>query len=339
MPARQSVGALYYNRTPPAELEALMFSTLAESAEFRNSFTPPTLADVFTDWNRFSGANWFPTGTTPTGEATAFVYNSASNQIRCTANTVSFVGFISPDKTNDYDFAVTLSSGGQDDDMIGIVLAFWYDDSTGVMHIVSAERDSGGLGGGESYPGKSATENYVAWYRRWGGGQGLYVKKLGTSTDPASVRRRFSSSSGGWASSGATRLYVERRGSEFECWCTAFAQAGTDPQANTGSYFTFSAANDADLTWLRSQSAQYGYICQSQDDARFSNVDIRGALDLGVIYIAEENAVYRYDSVSETWVKDESTTPSQELGDNVRLTNPETGRVYGLNPYGKPYLA
>lgn len=69
-------------------IEAYFYTSLAEAQQFMNTHIPPSLADVFNSWNRFSNGNkYYPSGTTPAGEAASWKMISA-NQFACTVNSI-----------------------------------------------------------------------------------------------------------------------------------------------------------------------------------------------------------------------------------------------------------
>lgn len=85
-------------------------------------------ADVFNSWKRFShhAANWNqPANAT---ELNAWEYDAATDTVKCTVNSSSYIGFVSDKEIGDFNFDVEvglpLSSTDGDNDSITLVIAF-----------------------------------------------------------------------------------------------------------------------------------------------------------------------------------------------------------------------
>lgn len=85
-------------------------------------------ADVFNSWKRFShhAANWNqPANST---ELNAWEYDAATDTVKCTVNSSSYIGFVSDKEIGDFNFDVEvglpLSSTDGDNDSITLVIAF-----------------------------------------------------------------------------------------------------------------------------------------------------------------------------------------------------------------------
>ena len=72
------------------------------------NFTPPSLADVFNSWYRFSHGNNYVQYNSSNAEGNALLdmeawaYDSENNAIKNTRNTATYVGFVSPDSYNKF---------------------------------------------------------------------------------------------------------------------------------------------------------------------------------------------------------------------------------------------
>lgn len=85
-------------------------------------------ADVFNSWKRFShhAANWNqPANAT---ELNAWEYDAATDTVKCTVNSATYIGFVSDKEIGDFNFDVEvglpLSSTDGDNDSITLVIAF-----------------------------------------------------------------------------------------------------------------------------------------------------------------------------------------------------------------------
>src|SRR5574344_914415 len=119
------------------------------------NFTPPSLADVFNSWYRFSHENNYVqyNSSNAVGNALldieAWVYDSENNVIKNTRNTATYVGFVSPDLYNKFTIKTEIGSlTSNDDDALSIVIAFMRD-VNGIEHHISVVRD--GWSNGERY--------------------------------------------------------------------------------------------------------------------------------------------------------------------------------------------
>ncbi len=97
--------------------------------------------NVFSQWEKFnhSGSNQ----TTPSADF--WVYDPYRNAIMTTKNLSSYTGAVSPDKYESYEFLAHLTSTDNDDDVMGLVLAYNVDDK-GKQHTLSALRRRDGSG-------------------------------------------------------------------------------------------------------------------------------------------------------------------------------------------------
>ncbi|MNU34245.1 hypothetical protein D3C71_228210 [compost metagenome] len=82
-----------------------------------------SFSEIFTKWSRIShGTN----GLFPSlpAELDGWSYDSATDSIASTINSVSMIGIISSDRFDSYEFETIMKSTSNDDDMIGMCLAF-----------------------------------------------------------------------------------------------------------------------------------------------------------------------------------------------------------------------
>lgn len=106
-----------------------------------------SFSEIFNYWQRiaYSGD---PTVQSYPDELNAWVYHSDTDKIECTVNSNSLVGFISPDKYDNYTFEVEMSSPAADDDAIGILVGHVIEN--GIPYTLTVERrfDADGSNGG-----------------------------------------------------------------------------------------------------------------------------------------------------------------------------------------------
>ena len=102
---------------------------------------PVGMSTIFNSWYRFShGADGQNLSTTAHVQGREkWSYNASTNAIYTNLNSSVYMGFISPNKYSNYYLKVRLDGDDNDNDMIGIVLAF-VTDNTGVEHTLSLVR-------------------------------------------------------------------------------------------------------------------------------------------------------------------------------------------------------
>jgi len=94
--------------------------------------------DIFDSWLRISRSDGYSDESVP-AELDAWEYDSGNDQVVCTQNTSSMVGFISPKQFDEYILEATLNSSSSDDDFIGLCIAYATDDS-GDTHTLTVFR-------------------------------------------------------------------------------------------------------------------------------------------------------------------------------------------------------
>lgn len=175
-------------------------------------------SDVFNSWSRFShqAANWSqPANAT---ELNAWAYDAATDTIRCTINSATYIGFVSNTEVGDFNFDVEvglpLSSTDGDNDAITLVIAFKTKD--GREHTLNVVRS------GSTEAHVKATTLFGVYYDYQLPDQ-LQVGAVDTGESPFPWRGRYA------------RIRVTRRGD-------AFTVASTDALAKT-----WASAVDADF--------------------------------------------------------------------------------------------
>lgn len=301
---------VYFDVTMLDEINALVFPT-SELQKYIATSGPPTLADIFNKWPRFTSTNYYPAGTTPAGEAANWAWVDSLNSFRCTVNSTNITGMVSLEKFDNYDLSATLSSTNNDDDSIGIVLAHYYDGTTN--HSLVFFIDSGGKVG-----------NTVAYF------QIIYYKgNTKTSIATLSDTTAWSGTdSGGWNVNSPVQVSVSRRGTKFTCKASAFKS--TD--LSTGGTITFdtSTITAADLSWVDAKRA-YGYACHSQNYSSFANVEFESSAAMNNNLVVDATTGQVYEAVNDQWVLSSTKTAQQVLDYPRYLYNPESNKRYYID--------
>jgi len=207
----------------------------------------PSNEEVFNSWGRFAhyGTDYSYTNPSGINEETVWIYDAANDRVVCTYNTYSHSGFYSRAKYDNYYLEARLSSTNQDDDMIGIVIAFAIDEN-GDEHTLTAYRSAGGVTGLWG-----VSRNYGL------SSSALLVNKSAGITDPTV----------NWSAAGSCKVKVRRTGNVIEAWTTQF---GSEDFLETHK-ITIDLSSDPNLAVFRGPKA-YGFSCHSQEASTFSDI-------------------------------------------------------------------
>lgn len=309
------------------------------TVEFNNATseenTPPTQQEIFNSWARFGNnpQEFFPSGTTPTGEAATWTYNSTYNLIQSTVNSATHIGFISNESYDYYTHEVDISSESMDDDMIGIIIAFYRDVENNVNRSIVACRT---MSTAAAIPNPSPWSIYNINNNTGGilvdGRNKITTLYLGGSINPGTDY--------GWGRAGYVKIKVERNGRNIRITTSQAADALNNPNApatagpnpldlNTTLEYTIPESS------VFNQPLPYGYSCWSQSFSSFRNIKITGVLDASTIYDIRNlpPKVWKYNS---GWNIDNTANMWEELGYPRLITNPSTNKTYfldGPTPY------
>ena len=295
--------------------EAFIVETGAEySAATAPGYEPPTLEEVFDSWARFDRGDYFPSGTAPGGQATAWVYENGV--ISSTVNSSGYIGFVSTEALDFYTHRATLSSIGPDDDTIAVIVAFALVDNVPTSLVAV----------------RSAAGNNPQWGLVQVAGATVTILVNGSHLAPTS---QFANSNdpngGGWAAGGKTVIEVQRNGASVTVRTSQMGSTVLDA-ATTLTYQIPSGS-----PW--SGPTPYGYTALSQQNASFSDIFFSGGLDASVVYAARTASpkvmVYNFDT--QTWVQDNSRTVYGDLDYPRLITNPTTGKTFKIDGPPSPY--
>lgn len=181
------------------EVEALIFDTDAEASAYMNANAAPSMGDIFNTWHRTDGANYYPSGTAPGGEAGAWQYDSIADRFVMPANTAASNNILSLDEMDNFLLEATLTSAQADDDGIGLVIASRL--VAGVPHSLVVIRTQGGF----TQPSSGYGIIYIS------GTSISVIANIGGDI-----------TSGSWSGK-TTRVSVKRSGNAITLNCTKFA--------------------------------------------------------------------------------------------------------------------
>lgn len=215
---------------------------------------------VFNTWKRIShlGPGPYPS---VQSELDTWELDETTNRIICTVNTTSLVGFISPDRHDNYVFETIVRSTSTDDDQIGLCLAFTEVD--GSEHTLVAMRRTNGL---QNIPSESATgipgghlPHYLDVY---------YDIFTPDQRDLGSTNEDITINTGGWAAfPEGCRIRVTRDGDTFTVETSNLGESNYINAAKV----TFTLDDYPELSKFKGPQ-RYGYVCYSQPNSSWETL-------------------------------------------------------------------
>lgn len=223
--------------------------------------TQPTFADVFNSWYRFShSGNTFPANAS---ELNNWTYISATDTIKYTIDSATYIGFVSPTPMGDFIFDAAVSSTDIDDDSIGLVIGFYKDPSTGKEYTLSLIRTLS-----RDTPAMTYSIRLVYNFLQ---------------NDQWEIELAGAKMSYGWSTVGECRIRAERVGSIYTLSMWGFASVNGGAQDYSR---VLDLDSDPRLAVFKG-STRYGYACHSQNSSSFRSI-IRPDEDGRNFYASEQ---------------------------------------------------
>lgn len=267
-----------------------------------------SFSDVFNNWTRISHGNSYNYPHNP-AEINTWEYISATDTIRATVNSSSYIGFISAESFEDYDLEAELSSANSDDDRIGLVLAFVQ--ANGKQYALTIFRQFDGY--------VNAGASFVAIYNPFQPNQiNLSYNDAGLGS-PNPYHNSAGTLKNGWLGVGKVRIKVKRRGDIIECWTTM-------PNETTymeDKKIVIDLNSRAELGIFKGPQ-RFGYSCQSQLYASWRSIERPG----------ERWPIVRVDNLdtylwqNSTWVKQPVGTHRDYISPRKFYTNQITKKFF-----------
>lgn len=281
------------------------YARLTTAEEFENEKnTIVSWNEVFNEWYRFShGTNGlFPSSTT---EVNSWSYNSTNNQIYSTVNSATYIGLVSPERYDNYNLEVNVSSTDTDDDFISLVLAFT--ELNGKEYTLSAVRGCGG---------QNTTVYWAVWYNYGQSDQQLLMNN--TTGYPFTTGNETI----GWSGfPNGSNIKAIREGSNITVNTTDFSAPNT-----------YIAEMSLDLTSLPIlekfiNPSKVGYGALSQAAATYKTLSFSGG---NVILNIDTNQVWEYNFSTSSWDLNSSTTVYDQLKKGYIYVNQYSRQAYTL---------
>ncbi len=279
--------------------------------------------DIFNYWSRISRGGTSYTDVYSPGELNGWQYNATTGRIACTINSGGLVGFISPDKFDDFVLDVQISSIANDDDFIGVIIGHARDPVTGLTHTLTAMRGANGSPPLAVFKDYSLTQGRA--YQKAFRWDGLNFPD-GTEAIPGKLGGNWSAAPLG------CRLKVTRKGDIIK---VETGQFGTTDLFQPG-MIEFDLGEDPQLEVFRGPQS-YGYCAQSQQWATWV-VTERPAIRYPIIDIRDWST---WNYVTGEWIKTPSSKDSLITQGLLKVDwlhqNETSGKFFYLDPLKQLY--
>lgn len=295
------------------QLEALIFnqSQMTEMWSLLN-MAPPTMADMFDQWARFSDNNYFTSAATATGAATSWMFMTNPDRVVTTVNSTSYIGFVSPEKLDNYVLQSQVSSTDSDDDAIALLVAFV---RVGTQNFtLSAIRTQGGTH-------TSITQNWSLVYNYKQADQVIVQEK---QVDVSYQNTAMN----GWSGKSSI-LKVERIGDSIKVW-TSNWNSSTIVES---SLISLDLNSHSRYNVFKGKQS-YGFAVFSQKDSTYRNISLEGGSQLAqdVIFDIENRQIWRYDQVTGWTLSNEDFEDT--IGYPRTVYNPQTDTTFNIDING-----
>lgn len=283
----------------------------------------PSMKDMFNKWKRISHASTssFP-DIVPVADAQPaapseldtweyILDDTGTGIIRNTTNSVSYIGFISPDKYDNYETEIIINADTNDDDVIGFIVAFVVDEN-GREHTLSVLR-SPKCQWSLTYDYSNSTSKILQSHGsslKWGNGNyGANATETGY-TESGPTNPDGTGESGWSAHPGGTKIYVSRQGNIIVAKTTDIGEALQPYVADATLTFDIST-NEFTQKFMRPCSI--GFSVQSNPYTTWKTVYFKDPSSN--IYDLTRNVALIYDKEDDAWTQN----PSINIYDTMRV--------------------
>lgn len=281
--------------------------------------------DVFNSWKRIA-LNGLNPNASPE-ELDTWSFDDATDTVHCTVNSVSTVGFISPNAYDHYTFEVDISSENGDDDAIGLCLAYVGEGTQAYSLCLYRQGSSNVQPSGPGpvapfalvyQPGVANLPGYDKNLRRVAGVVGNLTYCDGVAIPPEGITTN--SGHGGWDTMGVVRLKVVREGNLITCQTS---KGRGDVSYDPANQFVIDLNSSDDLRKFI-PPCRVGFIAYSQPNASFKSLLQPGVNDQ--IIDARNNSVWTYDGTK--WNNVPFTAENAPVKEGRIYKNAITGSAY-----------
>ncbi len=262
----------------------IRLSVVTSDAELTAAKTV-SFANVFNTWTRVSIHGKNPHALP--SEENAWAYDSAKDSIVCRVNSETSIGFISPEKYDNYTFEVEIASTSGDDDGIGLCIAYLEQPDGSIKSLMLFRQGGSNIGPAifTNNPVPALNVTYQGWrnnnavptntadkdpdgYIVAGTSSGM-VFPDGTPYPAAGITTNGLNK--GWDVMGSIRLKIVRTPTRITCYSTNKGSTAYLPENS----FTIDLTADARLKPFQSP-ASIGFLAHSQPDSTYRSIQQPG---------------------------------------------------------------
>lgn len=248
--------------------------------------------------------------------ATSWTLMQAPERILCAANAGVVTGFVSPLSFEYYKHSAIVTSTNNDDDTIGIVIAF-VRDSAGVNHVLAAVRTQGGF---------SPALGWGLVYYKDGS-----ASKVLNNLDVGGVFRNGTAApnNNGW-SGRMSKISVVREGDLIIATASPWGMTEGSLVLADSSKITIDLSNmDLGLSIFRG-ARPYGYMTLSQLGSEYRDVQFSTGTNETYVYDLVNKIVYERQA-SGKYQSRSDLDAFTHIGTPRKVGNPDTGKIFQLN--------
>lgn len=301
--------------SPVLQTDARIALTPADADAIKD--TPVDQQAIFNTWKRFShkASGVFPASA---AELNAWGFNNTTKRFYNTTNSSTFIGVVSDKKYTDYAMTVKLTSTAEDDDIIGVVVAFYKDPVTGKEFTLSVVRSPGGFS-----PLYGLVYNYS---QTAANGEWMIANGNSTVTWGSGQAGGGSGTTKNWSAlPNGTLIKVVRKGDVVDVYTSNWNNPNTILESTK---LSVDLSSDPRLHKFRGPSS-YGFCALSQANSYWAVQSFSNPQD--VIYVLSTGQVW----VNDGGVWSLSTDTDLQLKSNSIITDVVSGETFYKEPDGK----
>lgn len=291
--------------------------TDAELTQMKNA--SENFANVFNSWRRISRQGAGSSDNAIPAELDTWSYDGGADRIQNLTNSAGVVGFVSPERYDNYVFETQVSSTNADNDFIGLIAAYARDPATGKTHILTAVRALNGRAPfliDKNFYGFDLSELNLS----------MQTGVLKWADDTVSSGAGPSTLPGWTAKPAGTRIKITRSGDVFTFETSQLGETTYVAAAKV----TIDLNSNPQLAVFKGPQA-YGYMAQSQPNSSWATLQKPG----GKPQIIDVRDFSVWSFANGTWTKSNSSmtalVANRTLIRNWLHLNPVTNKAFILD--------
>jgi hypothetical protein len=313
-------------------LQAYVYDSKSEMQRKMREYEPADPRDIFDNWGRLSNQDYFGNMSEAQKQKNREAdeadlatwwrldFDDDDSYLRYAKNSV-YAGLVCPDgnESDRYSLEATLSSGDDDDDTVGLIVAFVREN--GENYVLEAARSFG------AKSGDVGIEPTLGW--------GLVARRLYEDAQNREIGEVIwsrqididESNDRGW-NGAQTRVKVERNGNRV----TISSSLWNEPESYSSESVIDIQIDSIPELRRFSGPQKFGYFTASQQDAAFQDIVFNSDVIQDKVFFLDprtkRSEVWWFDPTSKRWIRMSGATIQSVVGYPRELTNPDTGQVF-----------